>query len=497
MAVEPDAGSSKLDTLRNWLRTHEKVLAVAVVAWAGFFLRSWEGDLHGDPVHYAAVSKTILTTGDWITMHDAPGVVYPNKPPLMFWLTAATFRVFGFSNWSAKLWSCLFAFGGCLLAFLIGRRLFDETVGMLAGAMMAAMPGITINAIDCRLDSAVTFYTLLAVYGALRAATDERPVWLLLPGLAAGLGAMTKASTLVHVPVLVAIVLVAWRPWYLIHPWLLASAALAAAIAAPWHIAVVARLGAAYTEPYVGEQIGSRIALGSHLLDNVGRNVVSVSVRGLPWWPLGAWALIRWRRAEAPRRRAMAVAALWIVAVIALMAVPPKNYGRYVIQAYPAVAPLAAVGLAALLPERARDAMPRVLRWLVVLQVFALATLPVELHNYNCTGFTTARPLLDRLTPGAEIACHYPKAPSGRRQPEIHWGLRTKVYWYLDREVVNYATPAEVAAAAPLLLITRDDEVEALTSVGYDLLLELDGSYRLMWRRPPAGTGSAQGRGAT
>ncbi len=489
-------GSSKLDTLRNWLRTHEKILVVAVVAWAGFFLRSWEGDLHGDPVRYAAVSKTVLTTGDWITMHDAPGVVYPNKPPLMFWLTAAAFRVFGFSTWSAKLWSCLFAFGGCLLTFLIGRRLFGETVGMLAGVMLATMSGVVINAIDCRLDSAVTFYTLLAVYGALRAATDARPVWLLLPGLAAGLGAMTKASTLVHVPVLVAIVLVAWRPWYLIHPWLLASVALAAAIAAPWHIAMVARLGAAYTEAYVGEQIGSRIALGSHVIENVGRNAVSVSVRGLPWWPLGAWALVRWRRAEAPRRRAMAVAALWIVAVIALMAIPPKNYDRYVIQAYPAVALLAAAGLAALLPESARDAMPRVLRWLVALQVFALATFPLDIHTYSCAGFTTARPLLDRLMPGAEIACHYPKAPSGRRQPKVRWGLRAKTYWYLDREVVNYATPAEVAAAAPLLLITRDDEVESLTAVGYDMWLELDKSYRLLRRRRRTATEPAEERGA-
>lgn len=171
--TDPIPAPSRTESLRRWIATHQYVLIVVLCAWVAFFLRNWEGDLHGDPVRYAAVAKTMLTTGEWLTPQDAPGVVYPNKPPLMFWLVAATFRVFGITTWSAKVWSCLFAFGGSILTFLIGRRLFDETVGMLAAAMTAAMSGITINAIDCRLDSAATFFALGVGYQPLLELDDD------------------------------------------------------------------------------------------------------------------------------------------------------------------------------------------------------------------------------------------------------------------------------------------------------------------------------------
>lgn len=477
------ANPAKVDALKRWLRAHQAILVVAVVAWACFFFRNWEGDLHGDAVRYAAIAKTMLTTGEWLTPQDAPGVLYPNKPPLMFWLTASAFHVFGFSTWSAKLWSCLFAVGGSLLTFLIGRRLFDERVGMLAGAMLACTSGVVYNAIDCRPDSAVTFYTLLAVYAAARSADDERPAWLLLVGLAAGLGAMTKASTLVHVPILTALVLATRRRRYLLHPWLLGAAVLAAILAVPWHLAVIARHGSQFTEPYFYEQVGSRIEVGLHLLTNLRQNMLWIAVRGLPWWPLGALALMRWGRADARTRTALMLAVLWVVAVAVSMAVPPKGYDRYLIQAYPAVALLAAVGLDGLLSERARALLPRVVCGLVVVALVVLGTLPIRIHTWSARGFVTARPVLDRLLPGKPLAVHDPQRPSGRSGECVRWSIRAKSVWYLDRDVVNYKTPRAARAAGEPFVITSRRHIQAMLDTGYRLLFELDDNHRLLYHR--------------
>jgi hypothetical protein len=131
--------------------------------------------------------------------------------------------------------------------------------------------------------------------------------------------------------------------------------------------------------------------------------------------------------------------------------------------------------------------------------VFALATLPIEIHTYPCRGFTEAKPVLDTLAPGSELAAFDPDAPSGRARAEVRWGMRAKAYWYLDRTLVNYATPAELAAAAPPFVVTRDRDAAPLAEAGYQPFLDLDARYRLLRRAaPPAGSGpmSVAPRGA-
>ena len=284
-------------------RRHKGLLVVALVAVLAFYARSWEGDLHGDPVHYGAVAKSILSSGDWLTMHDGPGLLYARKPPLMFWMVAVNFRLFGASTYTAKFWSCAFAVGVCLLTYLVGRRLFGETAGLLAGCMMTAFPGVVPNAIDLRLDSAASFFTVLSVYAVVRADQEERPVWLLLVGLAAGLGMMVKPSAALHVGTLTVLLLAVRRPRMLIHPYVLGAVALAVALGAPWHLLMIARHGRQFTDSYFGEQIGSRMKAGGHFFANAGGYLAVMSARALPWWPLGAYALVRRGRAEPARTR--------------------------------------------------------------------------------------------------------------------------------------------------------------------------------------------------
>ncbi len=394
-------------------RRHRGLLAVALVAVLGFYVRSWEGDLHGDPVHYGAVARTMVTTGNWLDPQDAPGVFYARKPPLMFWLVALDFKLFGVSIYGAKFWSAAFAVGVCLLTYLVGRRLFGETAGMLAGAMAATFPGVVPNAIDLRLDSAVSFLTVLAVYGALRAAQDERPRWLLLPGLAAGLGMMVKPSAALDAAALTAVTLALWRPRLLVHPYLLGAVALAALVAAPWHVAMAARHKAVFTGTYFGEQIGSRARPGAYFFTNVAGYLVGMASRALPWWPLAAYALVRRGRAGLVQRRGMTLAAAWFLAILVMMAVPPLVYNRYVIPAYPAVALLAGWGLRSLLPQRARARVPAVLVGYALVVTCVLATVPFGIHTNGTRSFRLAKPMLDRVEPGAAVAAYNPDEPAG------------------------------------------------------------------------------------
>jgi len=477
------AAFPRLGALVRWVKQHEHLAAVLLAALAGFFTRSWEGDLHGDPVHYASISKAVLETGDWVTMHSAPGTAYANKPPLMFWLVAANFRLFGVGIYAAKFWSCFFAAAGCVVTYLLGRRLFGATAGMLAGAIVAATPGVLMNVIDVRMDSTVLFCMALSAYAVVRADGDGQPRWLLLAGAATGLAVMTKSAAGGLAGILLALLLLLRRPRWLVHPWMFAAVGVGLLIAAPWHVAVLLRQREAFSGRYFGQQIEDRLVLGGHIFANVGRYIIAFLSRSMPWCLLAAWAVAR-RRASAPERWGITIALVWAAEVILLMAVSPKPYDRYLVPAYPAVALLAGLALGRWLSERAKAIAPAVLSYAAVAGIVLLATLPVKLHSYSCEGFTHARALLDQVVPRERTVA----ACTSLDSDDVPWGLRAKAYYYLDRLVENYSSPEKLAAGAGRFAIVSEKTVEELAKLGFELVLILDERYRLVERRPAAGT---------
>ncbi|HUT37268.1 MAG TPA: glycosyltransferase family 39 protein [Planctomycetota bacterium] len=488
--AEGVAAARPLGALVRWAKLRKHLIAVVLVAVAGFFTRSWEGDLHGDPVRYAAISKTILQTGDWVTMHDAPGVVYANKPPLMFWLVAVNFRLFGVGIYAAKFWSCFFAAAGCVMTYLIGKRLFGTTAGMLAAVTLTMTPGVLMNVIDVRMDSTILFCVALSAYAVLRADDESQPRWLLLAGVAAGLGVMTKSAAGGLAGILTFLLVLIRRPRWLIHPYAFGAVGLGLLIAAPWHVAVLLRQRAAFTEHYFGEQIEDRLVLGSHIPANIGRYVATFLLRSMPWCLLGAWTLARWRRFGRAERWGATIALVWAAEVILLMAIAPKPYDRYLVPAYPAVALLAGLGLDRLLSERVKAAAPAVLAYGAVAGVFLLATLPIRVHTYRCEGFAHARPLLDQVAPGRSIATCSSLTPGESEGDRVPWGLCAKAGFYLDRAVVSYRSPRKLWESSECFAVVREEALKDLAEVGFEPVLALDGSYWLIQRRPTAGDGT-------
>ena len=83
---------------------------------------------------HAEIAREMLGSS-WIALR-LNGVRYWDKPPLLYWLTATSFTVFGIDEWAARLPSLL----GALLAVagtaLLGARLLGSAGGLLAGAAL-------------------------------------------------------------------------------------------------------------------------------------------------------------------------------------------------------------------------------------------------------------------------------------------------------------------------------------------------------------------------
>ena len=55
-----------------------------------------------DAAQYASIAKEMLQTNSYLEVYDQ-GADYLDKPPLLFWLSAASMKLFGVNNIAYKL----------------------------------------------------------------------------------------------------------------------------------------------------------------------------------------------------------------------------------------------------------------------------------------------------------------------------------------------------------------------------------------------------------
>src|SRR5262249_40281566 len=78
--------------------------------------------------------------GDYVTLH-INGVRYLEKAPLLYWLVAFGFRVFGVGELAVRLPSALAMFLLMWLAYRWSRRAFGERAGIYAALFIASTVG--------------------------------------------------------------------------------------------------------------------------------------------------------------------------------------------------------------------------------------------------------------------------------------------------------------------------------------------------------------------
>src|SRR5437870_4145336 len=149
----------------------------------------------------AEVAREMLASGDWLAPHFDT-LPYLDKPALFFWLVAASFRVWGLSEWAARFPSALAAMATVFLIWLLARRMFGGRVALRAGLVWATSPLVIAFARLVIFDMTLTFLVTAALtcfwfretsdfprrwldaglFGAMGLATFEKgPVGFILP----------------------------------------------------------------------------------------------------------------------------------------------------------------------------------------------------------------------------------------------------------------------------------------------------------------------------
>jgi len=111
------------------------------------------------------------------------------QPPGIIYTLAATFEV---SNdlMIARLVQIFVSVASCGLVFLIGRRLFDPRVGLVAAAIAAVHGVLVFECYELLPATWIVFWDLLALWLLLRAAEHGKPLAAFATGLALGISAV-------------------------------------------------------------------------------------------------------------------------------------------------------------------------------------------------------------------------------------------------------------------------------------------------------------------
>src|SRR5215217_7803233 len=204
-------------------------------------------------LYYAATVKDMLTSWHnfFFASYDA-GFVSVDKPPLGFWIQAASAYLLGFHEWSILLPQALAGvLSVSLLYYLVGRS-FGPVAGLLAALALALTPISVATDRSNNLESLLALTVLLAAWAFILAAETGRLRWLVMGALVVGVGFNIKMlEAFLVLPAFYLLYLVAapvgWRR-RMIHLGLATVVIVAASL--PWVVAV--DLTPADQRPYVG-----------------------------------------------------------------------------------------------------------------------------------------------------------------------------------------------------------------------------------------------------
>jgi 4-amino-4-deoxy-L-arabinose transferase-like glycosyltransferase len=194
------------------------------------------------------IARNMLTSGDWVTAR-LNGVIYLEKSPLMYWLIAISYKIFGVYDWAARIPIALSSIALAWLTAAFGKWAFGKKAGFYAGLCIATCVGLWLFTRILIPDVMLTFTIALSMWAFLRVLDEEEPQprsWAYLFAASLGVSLLLKSLVGVVFPLATAMVYLAFtrqlfslRMWKRFYP--ITGIAIVLLISAPWHILATLR----------------------------------------------------------------------------------------------------------------------------------------------------------------------------------------------------------------------------------------------------------------
>lgn len=152
-----------------------------------------------DAAQYAAIGWETLARGNFLMFYQN-GIDYLDKPPLLFWVSALGYKIWGVNNFGYRFFPVLFSLLGVYSTYRLTKLYYKEQVAYTAALVLASCQAVFLMNHDVRTDNMLTSFIALSLWQL--AAYNATKKWSYLAGtfLAVGFAMLAKGPLGAMIP---------------------------------------------------------------------------------------------------------------------------------------------------------------------------------------------------------------------------------------------------------------------------------------------------------
>ncbi len=164
------------------------VIALTVIVYLGIFSIPL---IDNDAAHHANIAMHMYKTGDYHSLIDR-GTDYLDKPHFLFWIAAASFRLFGINTFAYRLPALLFGMVSVFSVYKLTRHLSDTTTAKMSAMILATAQAFVFSIIDARMEAPLTAAIAFGLWQLTVYLDKQKLINLVLAALGTAVAFSTK-----------------------------------------------------------------------------------------------------------------------------------------------------------------------------------------------------------------------------------------------------------------------------------------------------------------
>jgi 4-amino-4-deoxy-L-arabinose transferase-like glycosyltransferase len=144
-----------------------------------------------DAAQYASIAREMQDSDNW-TVVKHKHADYLDKPPLLFWLSALFYKIFGINHFAYRLPSLLATALGLFAVYKLGSKLYDKKTGELAALITGSCQAWILFNQDIRTDTMLSAFIIVAIWQLMEYMDNKKVLNFVFGFAAIGLAMLAK-----------------------------------------------------------------------------------------------------------------------------------------------------------------------------------------------------------------------------------------------------------------------------------------------------------------
>jgi 4-amino-4-deoxy-L-arabinose transferase-like glycosyltransferase len=166
--------------------------------------------MNNDSAHHANIALRMHETGDFVSLIDR-GKDYLDKPHLLFWLSALSYKIFGVNSFAYKFPSLLFSLLAVYSTYKLAAILYTRRIAELSAIFLCTSYAFFLANNDVRMDALLTGSIIFSIWQLINFNLTKSLLSLILSALGLSLGFATKGIIGIVMPLMALFFFIAYR----------------------------------------------------------------------------------------------------------------------------------------------------------------------------------------------------------------------------------------------------------------------------------------------